>query len=201
MRSVSHESARSIATFAALATALVALGATLIRGEFTCSGDPLECAETSEKNGFYSGTLMGAGGVLFRDRAFRVAFSSRAGREDVRFDTDEQARYCFVWAKETITPSAVVGDGGPITVAGWKPLHGSAPSGCQQTAASVPWHRAEGLRSSWQFRMLLLIPVLALVALAFGAALGRRRMGNVLVAAGAVLAAGGLTAHLIFWSV
>jgi hypothetical protein len=115
--------------------------------------------------------------------------------------TDARGRYCIVWAKETITPSAVVGDGGPIGLRRWRPLRGAAaPPGCQETAAGIPWDRAENLRSSWQFLTLLLLPALALSALAAAAGFRKRRGGCPLLAAGVVLAGAGLVAQFVLWS-
>jgi hypothetical protein len=180
------------------AAAVVALAVTLVAGSTTCGQDVSLCAETRDKNGVYLGTL----NALDGPGPFEVSFASREDRSDVSFAAGSNGRYCIVWARETALPLATVGGGGPTALDDWRPLHGRPPpQGCQESDATIPWNRAKDLRSSWEYRLLLLLPVVALLLLGAGLAAKRSSGAAAVSATGAVLGVTALATCVILWSV
>lgn len=190
-----------------LAVALVAVLAILFdvgRGHFGCFGENTSCARSTEKEELYRGVLRNPDGSLYRSREFAVHFRSGA---TVDFHTNVRGRYCFLWASEALvafpaTPDGRQLDTEPESGAIFPGLYASGllegrqpPPGCEE-GGTIPWDRSETATSTWQYKLLLRLPMVALLFLAGAIALRRRAIafpllwiGTALVVASAVLAA------------
>jgi hypothetical protein len=177
---------------------------------FACSGDTSECAQSSKKNGVYEGTLSYPDGRLYRSAEFEVAFASRKNESDLTFETDAQGHYCIRWANERTYPTATTPAGEPLAGSGtggpslgpWDELSFfGAPTDCEEGSGGVPWNRADDAESTWQSRLLILLP-LASIAAMIAALLGRRsRYALRLFVAGGTLFAADLLAFVVLWFV
>lgn len=177
---------------------------------FACSGDTSECAQSVEKDGYYAGFLRYPDGRLYRSAEFEVEFASRQGMPALTFETDELGRYCLRWANERVYPKPttpagerlVGGDSGIPNLSPWEEAGPfGAPSGCQESSGGIPWNRADDAESTWQSRLLTLLP-LASIALLVGALVARRsRYAARLFVGGAVLLGVDLLAFVLLWFV
>jgi hypothetical protein len=168
------------------------------RAAFACGMDTSYCAETTERNGIYTGTLRDPADRPLANTEFEAHFETRG---QVTFTTDERGRYCILWPHEAVLPSTqVAGASTGTSLGGWLPLEDAAPPpGCQTGDAGVPWHRAKDFTSSWQFLTLLSLAALALAALVAGAANWRDR-GQLWARLSAGLTAVALVAHFALWA-
>jgi hypothetical protein len=161
---------------------------------FACAWDTSTCAESSEKNGVYEGFLRTADGEPYRSSVFTVEFGSREGDDEVPFQTDENGRYCIRWAEEDFatvnspTGEAIHTQEGDDYLGSWRDLNGlDPPSGCQESYEGIPWYAAEDAESTWQYWLLIVLPLAAIAALV-SALIGRRsRYGLPLLSAGGLL--------------
>lgn len=198
---------------AMLVIAVLALGAHWIGTGLTCAWDTSNCVSSTEKNGVYEGTLSTLDGDPYRSSDFEVEFESRE-REPVAFRTDERGRFCIRWTNEDSVPLVTTPGGEPLSardeatgdgllipgLSGWRNLEGrDPPPGCEESDEGIPWNRAEDAESSWQYRLLVLLPLGAIAALA-AALIGRRnRYAFGLFVAGAILLVANLAAGAILW--
>jgi hypothetical protein len=187
---------------ALLISALSLLGvlATLYVDGITCSSETSFCASSTDKDSVYSGRLALSpddDGALYRDQEFLVSFKSRQGEEPVAFRTDHEGRFCIRWAHESYYPNARTPDGRPLFVFGRPapPLSElgltSAPTPivqrslpCEEGDGGVPWYRAEDLTGSWQYKLLLAIPIAAFLVGALALLTRRREVSGWLYATG-----------------
>ncbi|MGZ6616355.1 MAG: hypothetical protein ACXVFQ_18230 [Solirubrobacteraceae bacterium] len=165
-----------------------------------CARDTSTCAHRREKTGTYQGVLVGGIGaqrLTLRNFAFSVVFPSRrdaSPRSVEGFRTDQQGRYCIVWADERGLP--YIDSVGEMRTL-WQPLNGrDPPPGCRSGDEGIPWNRADGITDSPQFLAVpaILIPglILLLIALVRGDVPEARRprgAGFALALAGTALAA------------
>jgi hypothetical protein len=181
-----------------VAAAVLMLVVDSFRATYACSQDTSYCAETTDRNGLYTGTLRDSEGRPAANTEFEVHFASRGlDRPRVRFKSDARGRYCILWPKEDMFPSSRVAEGHDASLGSWLPLGDRPPPrGCQRGDAGVPWQRAEDLASSWQFLTLVALPALALALLGAGAANVRGR-GRLWARLAVTLTAVALLAHLL----
>jgi hypothetical protein len=181
--------------------ALLMLGFDAFRATYACSLDTSYCAETTDRNGLYTGTLRDPEGRPAANTEFEVHFASRGlDRPRVRFKTDARGRYCILWPKEDVFPSSQVAENRSVSLNNWSPLENMAPpKGCQEGDAGVPWQRADDLASSWQFLTLVALPALALALLGAGIANVRRR-GLLWARLAATLTVVSLLAYVWLWA-
>ena len=195
-----------------LAVLLIVAAAAVLLGHFASSGfscfwDTSTCASSTEKSGVYEGALLTQDGRPYRSSPFTVEFGSRAGEDDVPFRTDEEGRYCIHWADEE-TASVRGPDGvllsnelGYTSLDGWRDLGGrDPPPGCQESFLGVPWSGAEDKESTWQYWLMALLPVAAILALIAALISWRAPRALFFLRSGAVLFAADLVALVIFWS-
>ena len=154
---------------------MLALGWNWFEGKFACSMDTSYCARSHSKDTIYSGTLedrVPPGTGIYRDAEFLVDFYSRDDEPDVAFHTDTDGRFCIVWVHETIVPGASRPDGTGLFERGAE-AYGlrspvAAPShiskDCEEGAGNVPWNRANDLKEQWQYRLMMMLPLLAIAA-------------------------------------
>jgi hypothetical protein len=181
---------------AALLIPVAALAAFVhaVATDFACAWDTSTCAESSKKNGFYEGFLQTASGEPYRSSVFTVGFGSRVGDDEVPFRTDEDGRYCIRWAQEDFatvnspTGEVINNQEGDNSLGPWRDLNGlGPPPGCQESDEGVPWNAAEDAESTWQYRLLIALPLAAIAALV-SALIGRRSgYGLPLLTAGGLL--------------
>lgn len=177
--------------------------------QLTCAWDTSYCAASVEKNGVYEGTLT-LDGHPYRSAEFEVAFTSRRGLPPVAFRTDARGRYCIRWASEAVVPFASTPGGeslagqmeGTATVGleGWRDLEGrEPPPGCEEGDAGIPWNRARDATSTWQYWLLIVLPLAAIACLALSLLARRSRYARPLLASGVLLLASDLVAGIVLW--
>jgi hypothetical protein len=158
-----------------------------------CGFDTSSCADSSRKTGAYAGRAFASPLVqdepidVLRDqspsepyanRTIYLAFESRSRVEEpaVAIQTDGEGDFCVHWAQERSAVFVRGEEGEPLPNTGSAPTASgqtvpypsyveSPPPDCQETSASVPWHRAHDLGSTWQAWTLLLLPALGAAAL------------------------------------
>ena len=174
---------------------------------FSCAWDTSTCAESTEKNGVYEGFLQGADGEPYRSGVFAVEFGSRAGEEYVPFRTDEDGHYCIRWAEEdfatvrSVTGESISTPEGNSYLGSWRDLDGSdPPPGCQESFANVPWSGAADKESTWQYWLLVALPIAAIFVLFAALGSWRTPSGPSRLKWGGLLLAGNLVAFVIVWS-
>lgn len=200
----------------AIALLLIVLGAALafvhhFGTALSCGTDTSNCAESTEKNGVYAGVLRDLDGAVYRSAGFEVAFESRS-REDlpkVHLRTDGRGRYCVVWPRERVVPfpsdeagTLLSGRDEPLIGLGdWRDLEGAdPPPGCEETDAGIPWNRADDAESSWQYWLLLALPITAALAAAMALATQRTRLGRPLLLTGSALFVADLAIGAVLWN-
>lgn len=193
----------------AIAAALLGLAHLTFAG-LGCFGDTSTCAQSVEKTGVIEGTLLTQNGDLYRSSEFEVEFASRENRSPVTFHTDAEGRYCIHWASERSYPSAAAPTGEPLVgnedgdpeLLSWRELNGAdPPPGCEEGDAGVPWNRADDAESTWQYWLLIALPLAAIAALA-AALIGRRTPYALrLFASGGLLFAANLIVFVVLWFV
>ncbi|MDQ2631156.1 MAG: hypothetical protein M3Y75_09330 [Actinomycetota bacterium] len=159
--------------------ALAALAHVFFTG-FGCVWDTSTCAESSEKNGVYEGFLRTGSGEPYSSSVFTVGFGSREGDEEVPFRTDEDGHYCIRWAEEDYatvrgpnSESISTPEGGN-SLTSWRDLNGrDPPPDCQESFVGIPWYAAEDAETTWQYWLLVVLP-LAAIAVLLAALIGRR---------------------------
>jgi hypothetical protein len=175
---------------------------------FACSGDTSECAHSVEKNGAYEGTLRYPDGRLYRAAEFEVEFPSRSEASSLDFETDTEGRYCIHWAEERsyprpTTPSGerlIDGEDGIPNLTHWREVSRlGPPPDCQEGSGGVPWNRGDDAESTWQSRLLMLLPLASIAALLAALAAHRSRYVGRLFAAGGLLLAANLLAFVVLW--
>ncbi len=198
-----------IALAVVMIVAAVILGlAHLAFAGFACSGDTSECARSVEKDGYYEGTLHRLDGRPYRSAEFEVRFASRKSDSPVTFETDASGHACIRWAEERVYPDARTPTGEPLygidkSVSELAPWHElgffGAPRDCQESGEGVPWNHADDLESTWQSRLLIILPLAAIGFLA-AALIGRRsRHAGRLFATGGLLFGADLIAFVVLW--
>jgi hypothetical protein len=199
----------ALAILMILAAAVLALLQFVATG-LTCAWDTSYCAASVDKNGVYEGTLL-FGNRPYRSSEFEVAFTSRRDRPKVSFRTDERGHFCVRWASESIVPYASTPDGESLTsrddgsvvngLSGWRDLEGrEPPPGCEAGDAGIPWNRAEDATSTWQYWLLIVLPLAAIACLVLSLVAPRSRYARPLVGSGALLLVTDLIAGLVLWS-
>ena len=154
--------------------AAIAAGALLaysgFRASHACYETRYPCAPSQEKDGFWSGRLVDANGRPLKQHLFEVAFGSRVGLPRVPFRTDARGRYCIVWAfdggtLQTHAGTFLLSDGDLPDLYKWTPFTmARRPLGCESAAAGIPWTHARTITRSWQFLLLVGLPLLTLLA-------------------------------------
>jgi len=177
---------------------------------FSCFGDTSQCAQSTEKNGYYEGTLHYLDGRPYRSAEFEAVFASRGEDNPVTFETDANGYACIYWAEERVYPKARTPSGEPLLgddphVSELAPFHElgffGPPEGCQKSSEGVPWNQADDAESTWQNWLLFLLPLASIGLLA--AALVGRRDDRALrfFAAGGLLFGANLIAFVVLWFV
>lgn len=201
-----------VVAVAALVLAAMVFTANFVGAASACSGHTSYCAASTEKNGVYRAALFGFDGKPYRNARIRVLFNSRIdihGDIDVTYRTDAKGHVCIVWARESLRPYAMTWFFSPVQVrhtggkgfGEWRSLHEvGLPAGCQQSSATIPWHRASDLRSSWQYWLILLASLSSMLALSLALLLRRRQLSRYLTAVGVLMLFVGLIAGVILWS-
>lgn len=175
---------------------LVVLGIHEFSGGWVCNIDTAYCATSGQKDGLYTGVLRDPDGRVLASTPFTVAFASRSVAGDTvgGFRTDQTGRYCIRWAGERVTPFLYVNGrfaGGARN--GWQPLHGaSPPRGCQSGNRGIPWDRTDALKSTPEFRSVVIGGLASIGLLALGLLLGRIGEGREIRLAGLALHRAGL---------
>ena len=190
---------------------LVAAGvlvlANLAGSTFVCGFDTSYCAESTDKDGAYTGAFL-LDGEPYVDGPFLVTFESRDDRDPVEFHTDQYGNYCVQWSRESIVPFAQTPDGQRLqnvpgetgeSEDGLREFTESAPADCEQSSEGIPWDRARDLDSSWQFRVLLALPILSAGVLLWALVARRTSQAWVLQRTGLGLLAGGVLAFAVLW--
>jgi hypothetical protein len=152
---------RVVAIVVAMA-AFVVLFLDLVAGGFACGTDTAYCALTREKNGYYEATLP----AVQQGAPLQVSLESLRGEEPVRFTAGPGGSVCIVWAQEHVTPF-VTANGQTTGLQHWQ--SGQPPPGCQTSDVAIPWNRAEGVTSRWQYKLIIAAPGLALLLLGLSA--------------------------------
>jgi hypothetical protein len=201
-----------VAVIVGISLGVVALLAHLLLSATACSFDTSYCAAGLAKNGTYEGRLTTQDGQPYSDREFLVRFESRRNQSPVGFHTGSDGRFCIEWPREAVTPFPEQPDETLLTVHPshspfsppeqqmvWQPLNGrDPPPGCDPGSEGVPWHRARGLGTRWQFWLLALLPLAAVAAL--GASLVRSRLSRRLLVAGLAALGVDLALGLLLWN-
>lgn len=202
----------------ALAAAMIVMAAALALLQFvaiglSCAWDTSYCAASVDKNGVYEGTLT-LDGHPYRSSEFEVAFESRRNLPRVSFRTDERGHYCVRWASEAVVPYAstpggemlsnqaadVPGEPSAEGLGDWRDLEGrEPPPGCEEGDAGIPWNRAKDATTTWQYWLLIVLPLAAIVALVSALIAWRRRYARWLVTSGGLLLAVDLIAGAVLW--
>jgi hypothetical protein len=186
--------------------ATAAFGANFYAGKLICGYLDGYCPLTTDKSSIFVDTLLGPGGnQRYGARKFEVDFSTVS---DVSFRTDHAGRFCIQWSREEVEPSFSTPTGEPlhrrgagvVGGPGWHDLEGRRPpAGCEQGNADIPWHRAQGIDTRWQYWLLNILPTTALLALVLAWVNRRRWAWQGLVLAGALLTAD-IVVGTILWS-
>ncbi|MBE2320819.1 hypothetical protein DVA67_032975 [Solirubrobacter sp. CPCC 204708] len=155
-----------------IAVLLVACGVVFLHfalGGLSCAWDTSYCAESPDKTTEYRGRLQTQDGRVLADTEFSVEFESRLDEPVGGFRTDADGDYCVRWAREAVSPNAVVGDElvGRLEIPEPEELVDETVE-CQSSDASIPWNRTEQLRSTPQFLGLFVPGVAAIALLVFG---------------------------------
>lgn len=194
---------------AGLVAALFLIGFDYAVSAFSCSLDTSYCAKSRKKNGIYTGTLLTTDREPAANVQFTVSFESRAGEDPVAFRTGDDGSFCIRWAEESVTPSieqsGLILQGSEVAqdrrLTDFQTVEegGGGPlPGCQEGDAGIPWNRADDLRSSWQFALMVglaaaagLIFLLALLRSGMRTSIGVLRVGLALLGAAVVATAAG----------
>lgn len=203
--SKSHIAAAVLLIFAAAGMALLHSLAT----SFSCAWDTSNCAHSSEKDGVYEGTLRTLDGDPYRSSEFDVGFGSRPIGDKITFRTDARGRFCIVWSAERVVPSATTPSGYPLVgrdgenipgLGGFRDLEGrDPPPDCQESDEGIPWNRSDDADSTWQYWLLLLLPLAAIAFLVAAVAMRGSFYASRLLVLGASLLAANLVAGAILW--
>jgi hypothetical protein len=161
-----------------------------VNGNLACDTDTAYCAITRAKNGYYGASVAW---VKKGDRV-DVAFESLRHGNGVSFDVAVSGYVCIIWAHERIYPRAAV-NGRSVKLV-WQtdtPL-----PGCHRSKTEIPWNRADGVTSRWQYTVLIALPALALALLALSALAQDRRRRTLHYAASAAVGAA-IVATIVAW--
>jgi hypothetical protein len=191
-----HRIGRLAATLALLWAVLVLL-ADITGGQLACGFDTSDCVPTRAKTMVYEGRLP------FPHTSFEVDVSSvrlAGGGLVGGFRTDNNGRYCIVWAPKD--GSFVIN--GSENYGHFYPgmghvLHGQPPAGCQSGNQNVPWWRAHDLTSSAQYISVIVAALMAMIALAVGIIGGRSMQAARVRATGLILALASTVLFLVVW--
>lgn len=192
-----------------VAVALVLLQ--VVATGLSCAWDTSYCAASVDKNGVYEGTLT-LDGRPYRSWEFEVGFESRRGLPRVSFWTDEQGRYCIRWASEAVVPYPSTPDGESlrgskegapaVALSEWRDLEGQEPPpGCEAGDAGIPWNRAKDASSTWQYWLLIALPLTVIACLVSSLLFQRRRHARYLLVSGFLLLGADLIASAILWGI
>jgi hypothetical protein len=133
---------------AAFLIALVAVLAHLLAAGLRC-GETSGCARSTDKDGYYAGTLIDErSGRVVSDALVPVYFSS-IEKVAGRIHTDGRGRFCVRWAEESVYPDAHLGGRSLNMRVDWQSSSDAEPAGCESLKAEIPWDRARGLAGRW----------------------------------------------------
>jgi hypothetical protein len=177
-----------------------------LRAATACAWDTSDCAYSAAKDGYYSGTFTVSPVARVTRAVLPVSFGSRKRLAPVELRTDSSARFCIVWGHErgalmtvrTGTTAFGTSSYRSFDLGPWHPAQGHNPTGCQRSGAVIPWDHAEDLSTSWEFALLLGLPLLAL-ALLIVARVAPRRIGNWTFAGSALATATGMLLTISLW--
>ncbi len=174
----------------ALIWCLLVLLAHLAAGQLSCGQDTSNCATTSEKNTVFEGRLPVA------NAPFQVVFEG--GGLVGGFRTDPLGHYCILWGPDGAAGDVVVNGRESGILGSGTPVHGVPPTGCRSGDASIPWDRADDLRTSWQFISVVVL-ALATVSVLGAGLFGRRRAASPVLATGLALTVATTVLPLVLW--
>jgi hypothetical protein len=168
--------------------------------DVNCFWDTSTCARSVEKDGVYEGTLQTDDGQLYRSSEFEVRFGSREQEPKVSFQTDENGSYCIVWAEDSYASATTPGGESLSGLGSWRDLGDrDPPPGCQESDEGVPWQNTEELESTWQFWLLIILPIAAIIVLGWGLVVRRTDRALAVFSAGTLLFVVNLLAFLVLY--
>lgn len=159
--------------------------------------DSSRCARGTAKDGTYQGTLIDPSTKRPRANVIAPLYFPSIDKVAGRLRTDGAGRYCVVWAKESVYPTARLGPTDESLRVAWQPLAGADPPvGCQTFAAEIPWNRALGADGRYESRIVYLLVGLAALLLVSGATITQRKA----MLAGLACAAAAAGTWLVLWA-